>query len=383
MKKPPFQKRTLALAALIIPLLVLFIYAALYSGPLAPVSVVVTTVKQHRITPSLFGIGTVEARYTYVIGPTYPGRVKTLKVDVGDRVAPGQILGEMDPVDLDQRIQAQTAALKRAEAQLYEARARKNYAEAEALRYQQLLRARSTSEEVTAARQQDLLVAQAALTAAREEVSRLEADLNGLKAQRGNLALIAPVEGLVVSRDAEPGSTVVAGQSVVTLIDPNAIWINVRFDQIRAHGLAPDLPARIVLRSREGTTLTGHTLRIEPLADAVTEETLAKVIFDRIPDPMPPIGELAEVTVQLPPVAEGPVIPNAAVRHLDGKLGVWQVTGRKLRFTPVSLGISDLEGRIRVLKGLKTGDRIVVYNENGLNRHKRIHVVDRIPGVTP
>ena len=145
MKKPPFQKRTLALAALIIPLLVLFIYAALYSGPLAPVSVVVTTVKQHRITPALFGIGTVEARYTYVIGPTYPGRVKTLTVDVGDRVAPGQILGEMDPVDLDQRIQAQTAALKRAEAQLHEARARKNYAEAEALRYQQLLRARSTS----------------------------------------------------------------------------------------------------------------------------------------------------------------------------------------------------------------------------------------------
>ena len=361
----------------------LFVYVALSSGPLAPVSVVLTTVKNKSISPALFGIGTVEARYTYKIGPTYPGRVKRLNVDVGDIVKAGQVLGEMDPVDFDERIRAQAAALKRANAQLREAQARKDYAQAQALRYEQLLKERSTSEEVSAAKQQDLLVAQAALTAAREEVSRLHADLNALKAQRRNLALIAPVDGLVVSRDAEPGTTVVAGQSVVELIDPSSLWINVRFDQIRAHGLAANLPAQIVLRSQAGKVLSGRILRVDPLADAVTEETLAKVVFDHIPDPMPPIGELAEVTVLLPPLAAGPVIPNAAIRRIDGRLGVWQVEGRKLRYTPVSLGISDLEGRVQVRKGLKVGDRIVLYSENALNKHKRIHVIDHIPGVTP
>ena len=383
MKKLPFKKRTLALLVIIVPLLVLFVYVALSSGPLAPVSVVLTTVKNKSISPALFGIGTVEARYTYKIGPTYPGRVKRLNVDVGDIVKAGQVLGEMDPVDFDERIRAQAAALKRANAQLREAQARKDYAQAQALRYEQLLKERSTSEEVSAAKQQDLLVAQAALTAAREEVSRLHADLNALKAQRRNLALIAPVDGLVVSRDAEPGTTVVAGQSVVELIDPSSLWINVRFDQIRAHGLAANLPAQIVLRSQAGKVLSGRILRVDPLADAVTEETLAKVVFDHIPDPMPPIGELAEVTVLLPPLAAGPVIPNAAIRRIDGRLGVWQVEGRKLRYTPVSLGISDLEGRVQVRKGLKVGDRIVLYSENALNKHKRIHVIDHIPGVTP
>ena len=383
MKKLPFKKRTLALLVIIVPLLVLFVYVALSSGPLAPVSVVLTTVKNKSISPALFGIGTVEARYTYKIGPTYPGRVKRLNVDVGDIVKAGQVLGEMDPVDFDERIRAQAAALKRANAQLREAQARKDYAQAQALRYEQLLKERSTSEEVSAAKQQDLLVAQAALTAAREEVSRLHADLNALKAQRRNLALIAPVDGLVVSRDAEPGTTVVAGQSVVELIDPSSLWINVRFDQIRAHGLAANLPAQIVLRSQAGKVLSGRILRVEPLADAVTEETLAKVVFDHIPDPMPPIGELAEVTVLLPPLAAGPVIPNAAIRRIDGRLGVWRVEGRKLRYTPVSLGISDLEGRVQVRKGLKVGDRIALYSENALNKHKRIHVVDHIPGVTP
>lgn len=382
MKKLPFQKRTLALFAIIVPLIVLFVYVALYSGPLAPVSVVLTKVENKSIKPALFGIGTVEARYTYKIGPTYPGRVKLLKVDVGDKVKVGQVIGEMDPVDLDERIRAQVAALKRANAQLREAQANKNYAQAQALRYKRLLKAHSTSKEMASAKRRDFLVAQSKLIAAREEVSRLQADLNALKAQRKNLALIAPADGLVVSRDADPGTTVVAGQSVVELIAPSSLWVNVRFDQIRSHGLAANLPAQIVLRSQADKVLTGRVLRVEPLADAVTEETLAKVVFDRTPDPMPPIGELAEVTVILPQLAAGPVIPNAAIRRIGGKMGVWRVVGHKLRYTPVSLGVSDLEGHVQVRKGLKVGDRIVVYSENALNKHKRIRVVDHIPGVT-
>ena len=381
MKKLPLQKRTLALLSIIIPLFILFIYVAMYSGPLAPVSVVLTTVENKSISPALFGIGTVEARYTYKIGPTYPGRVKFLKVDVGDNVKKGQVLGEMEPVDLDERIRAQAAALKRANAQLREAQARKDYAKAQALRYKQLFKVHSTSEEVLASKKQDLVVAQASLTAAREEVSRLHADLNALKAQRKNLSLISPVDGLVVARDIEPGTTVVAGQSVLELIEPNNLWVNARFDQVRAHGLTADLPVKIVLRSQAGKILTGNILRVEPLADSVTEETLAKVIFDQIPVPMPPIGELAEVTVILSPLEKAPVIPNAAIRRIDGKLGVWQVIDNKLHFTPISLGIADLDGNVQVRKGLNVGDRIVVYSENALNKHKRIHIIDYIPDV--
>lgn len=381
MKKLPFQKRALAVAAVIIPLFALFVYVALRSGPLAPVAVVLTTVENRSIAPALFGIGTVEARYTYKIGPTFAGRVKSLSVDVGERVKAGQVLGAMDPVDLDERIRAQEAALKRATAQLSEARARKDYAQAQALRYEQLLEARTTSEEIVATKRQDLLVAQAGLTAAQGELSRTRADLAALEAQRKNLFLVAPADGLVVSRDVEPGTTVVAGQSVVELINPNALWINARFDQIRAHGLAADLPARIVLRSQAGKVLTGRILRVEPLADAVTEETLAKVVFDEIPDPMPPIGELAEITITLPPLEAAPVIPNAAVQRVDGRLGVWRVVNGDLIFTPVSLGIADLEGYVQVRKGVDVGDKIVIYNENPLNKRSRIRIVDHIPGV--
>jgi multidrug efflux pump subunit AcrA (membrane-fusion protein) len=101
MKRFTVPKRTLVVLVVLLPLLVLFIYVALRSGPLAPVPVTVARVENRSISPALFGIGTVEARYSYKIGPTFAGRVKRLSVQVGDRVKAGQVLGEMDPVDLD------------------------------------------------------------------------------------------------------------------------------------------------------------------------------------------------------------------------------------------------------------------------------------------
>jgi len=380
--KFPLQGRTLALLTIIIPLLALFIYVGLRSGPLAPVAVTVATVEFRPVTPALFGIGTVEARYTHKIGPTIAGRVKRLDVHVGDLVKAGQILGEMDPIDLDDRVSSQESALRRVEATLREAEARQIYAQTQARRYEQLFALRSTSEEIVTTKQQELQIADAALSAAREDVARARSDRRGLIAQRSNLRLIAPVAGVVTVRDADPGTTIVAGQAVVEIIDPKSLWINVRFDQISALGLSGGLQARIVLRSRGGQMLEGHVLRVEPKADAVTEEALAKVVFNAIPRPPPPVGELAEVTVDLPTLPAAPLIPNTAIRREGDKVVVWQIVEGDVRITPVKLGVSDLDGYVQVREGLKDGDQVVVYSEKAVTVRSRIQVVDRIPGVS-
>ena len=168
MKRLPVQKRTLAMFAVLIPLFVLFVYVALRSGPLAPVSVILTTVETRSITPALFGIGTVEARYTYKIGPTFAGRVNRVNVNVGDTVKAGQELGGMDLVDMDERIRAQDAALKRAKSLLDEAQARRSFTKTQAQRYEQLFKVRAASEELAAIRRQEFQVAEAGLNAARE-----------------------------------------------------------------------------------------------------------------------------------------------------------------------------------------------------------------------
>lgn len=378
--KMPLSRRSVAILAVSLPLLSLFIYVALRSGPLAPVAVTVQMIESRALSPALFGVGTVESRYTYRIGPTFAGRVLRLDVHVGDRVEAGQTLGEMDPVDLDERIRAQQATLQRAGAALREAEARQSHAQTQLRRYEQLLAVRGVSEEVAATKRQEWQVAEAALAAAREDIPRVRADLESLRAQRANLRLVAPVDGLVVSRDADPGTTVVAGQAVVELIEPASVWINVRFDQASAAGLASGLAAHIALRSRDGQALSGRVLRLEPLADAVTEETLAKVVFDALPEPLPPIGELAEVTVALPELPSAPVVPNAAIRSLDGQPGVWRIDDGELRFAPLVLGAGDLDGLVQVREGLAPGDRIVVYSEKTLSARSRVHIVEKIGG---
>lgn len=383
MKTLPLQRRTLALLAFLVPLFALFVYVALRSGPLAPVAVTTQTVEAKALTPSLFGIGTVEARYTHKVGPTSAGRLKSLRVQVGDQVKAGQVLGVMEPIDLDARVNSQQAALQRAEAALKEADARTQFARTQATRYEQLAAAKLVSDELASTKRQERQIADAALDSAREELRRAQAELTATVAQQRNLTLIAPVDALVTVRHVDPGTTVVAGQPVIELIDPGSLWINARLDQASATGLAAGLPARIVLRSRTGSTFAGRVLRIEPMADAVTEEILAKVVFDTLPDPLPPVGELAEVTMDLPAVAAAPVIRNAAIHRVDDKTGVWKLVDARAVFTPVTTGAADLDGNVQVTQGLAPGDIIVLYSAKTLSSDRRLHVVERIPGTAP
>lgn len=395
MNRLPITGRTLALIGVIIPLLVLFVYVALRSGPLAPVPVTVAVVETKPVSPALSGIGTVEARYTYKIGPTAAGRVKRVDVNVGDTVRAGQLLGEMDPVDLDDRIMAQDAALRRieaavlsSEAQVRDAKARFEYADSQARRYRDLLERGSVAVAAAEAKEQERSVAEATLSAARanleaarQDMARLRAEREAIGKQRANLKLIAPVAGLVVSRDADPGTTVVAGQPVIQIIDPNSLWVNARFNQLGSSGLAPGLHARIVLRSDSGRAIQGKVLRVEPLADAVTEETLAKVTFDSADDAAHAIGELAEVAVALPPVEAAPVVPNASVQRVDGKTGVWTIDDGGLRFAEAKIGVEDLDGLVQVTEGLRPGEEVVVYSQRALSSKSRVTVMERLPGM--
>jgi HlyD family secretion protein len=391
------NRRILALAVVLLPLVALFAYSAVRSGPLAPIAVTTAAVERAALNPRIFGIGTVEARYTYRIGPTVAGRLGRLDVHVGDHVRAGQVLGEMDPVDLDQRIRAQQAALQRAEAgiqaaaaKVQEAAARKTFSAAQLRRYDSLRESQIVSAETTDTKRQEshvaeagFLAATAELDAARREAARVRSDLEGWVQQRANLRLVAPVDGLVAARAAEPGSTVVAGQAVVEVIDPGQLWISVRFDQVTAAGLRAGLTAQIALRSMPGPPVAGRVLRIEPLADAVTEELLAKVVFAVPTERLPAIGELAEVTVTLAGLPEAAVVPGAGVHRNEGRLGVWVVDDGVLRFATVKTGAQDLDGRIQILEGVNAGEQIVVYSQRALAAGSRIKIVERLPGVSP
>ena len=314
------------------------------SGPLAPTRVTVVDAAEGTLTPALFGIGTIEARRAYLIGPTVAGRVRQVAVDVGDRVTAGQLLAEMDPVDLDARVAALDASIARAgsalaatQAQRRDAAAKQALAASNAQRYVDLGEQNFISTGAVQARLQEQTSADAALAAtdaniaaARQDLQRLAAEKAGLREQRDNVRLLAPAAGVVVSREAEPGSTVVAGQAVLRVIDPASLWVRTRFDQSRSAGLAAGLSGRVVLRSDPSQALPGKVVRVEALSDAVTEERVAQIGFDPLPTGMS-VGELAEVTLQLQPTARAVLVPNVSIKRQAGQTGVWLMEAGRLK----------------------------------------------------
>lgn len=396
MKIPLNWSRRIGLGLLGVLLIVGLGYVVMRSGPLAPTRVTVTQATVGSLSPSLFGIGTVEARRAYLIGPTAAGRVSKVLVDVGDTVAAGQLLAEMDPVDLDERATALEASVARAssvvaaaQAQRQDAQARSELAAITARRHVELGAQKFISAEAVQAKQQEQLSAAAAvaaadanLAAARQDTQRLAAERAGLQQQRDNMRLLAPAAGVVISRDAEAGSTVVAGQAVLRLIEPASLWIRMRLDQGRSSGLIAGLPASIVLRSNPSARLSGKVARVEATSDSITEERVALVSLDTLPKDLS-TGELAEVTLTLPATVPAVLLPNPAIQRQADQVGVWQLDGGHPTFTPVRIGQTSLDGQVQVLEGLKAGDEVVVYSEKAITASSRIKIVDRLAGSQP
>jgi HlyD family secretion protein len=388
--------RRLVLGLLVALLVAAMVYVVMRSGPLAPTRVTVAQAAEGRLTPALFGIGTVEARRSYLIGPTVAGRVRAVAVDVGDTVKAGQLLAEMDPVDLDERAAALSASVSRsgsvvsaADAQRRDAEARKELAAVNARRYVELGQQNFISTGAVEARLQeqasaDAMAAAAAanLAAARQDQQRLVAERAGLLQQRANVRLLAPADGVVTSRDAEPGSTVVAGQPVLRVIEPSSLWVKVRLDQARSAGLAVGLPAQVVLRSNPGRAIAGKVARVEAVSDSVTEERVAQVSFDKAPANLS-VGELAEVTLTLPTTASAVLLPNAAIKRMQAQTGVWVMEDGEVRFVPVRIGQSSLDGQVQVFDSVKPGTTVIVHSEKDIGAHSRIKVVDSLGGRQP
>jgi HlyD family secretion protein len=365
-------------------------------GPLAPAKVTAATVEQGGLVASTFGIGTVEARRSYALGPTLASRVARVLVDQGDAVRVGQLLAELDPVDLEDRVASGQLAAERAastiraaEAQLAETQSRAQIAVASARRSAELRAQGFVSQEASDAKGHEANAAKSAvdaaaaqLAAARRDRDRALADVAGVGKLRAQARLVSPVDGVVSARLVEPGTTLVAGQAVVQVIDPATLWIRARIDQGQAGGVRVGQPAEIVLRSDPGRKFPGKVERVDWVSDAVTEERIVNVAFVHRPDGIP-VGELVEVTIRTADLANVRSVPAAAVKRVDRQEGVWQVAGGRVAFRPVQVGITTLDGRTQIVDGLKAGDEVVVHSERALQSDTRVRIVPAIVDASP
>lgn len=389
MKLRPGRKALLIAAGIAGALLLAWL--ATSQGPLAPAKVTVAKVEQGPLVASTFGIGTVEARRSYALGPTVASRVARVLVDQGDVVKAGQLLAELDPVDLEDRVASGQLAADRAastvraaEAQLAEAQSRAQLAVTSARRSAELRAQGFVSQEATDAKGHEANAARAAvdaaaaqLAAARRDRERALADVAGVSKLRAQARLASPVDGIVSARLVEPGTTLVAGQAVVQVIDPATLWIRARIDQGQAGGVRVGQPAEIVLRSDVARAYRGTVERVDWVSDAVTEERIVNVGFAARPQGIS-VGELVEVTIRTADLPDVRSVPAAAVKRLDRQDGVWQAADSRVSFRPVTVGITTLDGRSQIVAGLDVGDEVIVHSEQALKPGAKVKVVPAI-----
>ncbi len=362
----------------------------LIKGPLAPVTVQVARVQKGDLQPSRFGIGTVEARRSYSIGPNRSGRLLDLRVDHGDRVTRGQLLGHMDPVDLPDRLRSAEKAIEKMEhlvlasrARMSEVEARLKLANDDARRYRELGRKKQVSADQVEAKVTEARAladqyrgAQADLDAATHDLEKAKADRDGIQALIDDLKLTSPADGLVVAREVEPGSVVMAGSPVLKIVDPGSLWVRTRIDQRSSAGLRKGLEAEMQLRKYPGRPFRGSVSRLELIADSLTAERWVDVSFRQIPEDIA-LGSLANVTIHLPAVEAVPWIPAAALHRQGAVTGVWVLQDDRARFRAVDTGVRTLDGKVQVTAGLAEGDEVISFSARPLKEGAKLRAENR------
>ena len=129
--------------------------------------------------------------------------------------------------------------------------------------------------QATAIRQQ-ILQTQSEISAAQFEADRAKAKLKEVQADRADLQIVAPIDGTVATRSAEPGEVVSAGTPLVTLVDLNAVYLRGFIPEGEIGRVRTGQVARVYLDSAPSQALEAVVSRIDPEASFTPENTYFK-----------------------------------------------------------------------------------------------------------
>ena len=170
----------------------------------------------------------------------------------------------------------------------------------------------------------------------------------------------APVDGVVVSVRAAPGAMVQpAGEPLVEIGNPEGLWVVADAPEGEAAQVAKATKAEVSV-SALNITLPGHIAGIAPRSDAETRRTPFYVELEAAPVELR-AGLLVRVTVLGAGARDELWLPVTAVLLKDGSRRIVYVEDPSGRFIARDVDVGDERaGRVRVLAGLKPGERVVV-----------------------
>ena len=325
------------------------------------------------------------------------GIVKKLYVEYGDKVKKGQLLAQLDKVEIEAQVEQSQAALEAAEANLKSSQADYERAKVDAEGPDVPLLKRAYDRAVGMAKEgvvsvsalddaqknyqmalnkqnvskAQVTVLEAKIAQARADTARDRANLKQLEEQLSYTDIESPIDGIVLSRDVEMGDAVssilVLGSSatlVMTLGDTSQVYVKGKVDESDIGKVYLGQPARIKVESFKDKTFNGVVTKISPMGvekDNVTTFEVRVSINN-------PGGELkAEMTANAEIILDEHKnvlqIPEGSLIYDKDKKASVEVPdpsakdGKKK--LAVNIGISN-GAKTEVLSGLKEGDQVVL-----------------------
>jgi HlyD family secretion protein len=124
-----------------------------------------------------------------------------------------------------------------------------------------------------ASTQRQIIQQQAQVAAAKAETAQAQAQLAEAEANRSDLTVVAPFEGTVITRAAEPGEVVQAGTAIITLLNLSKVYLRGFIPEGEIGKVKVGQPSHIFLDSNPNQALDGYVLRIDPQATFTPENT--------------------------------------------------------------------------------------------------------------
>jgi RND family efflux transporter MFP subunit len=352
------------------------------AAPATPVAVNVVTPAVQQ-WPSIYeATGTVRARSAAVLSAKWMGYVREVKVQVGDRVRPGELLVVLDARDLDASSSRSAsareevrAAFPEADSAVAAARANLDLGQATFRRMSELYSKKSISDQEFEEASARLKAAQAAYEMARAKRVQLDAKLaqaeqevRAAEVARSYAEIQAPFAGIVTAKSVDPGNLAVPGAPLLT-IERDGYRLEAAVEESKLGAIHLGQPVSVTLdgidRSWEARVAEivpaveaasrSYTVKIDlPAALAVRSGLFGRAAFQ--------LGRRAVLA-----------IPAGAVSERGQLQSVFVAESGVARTRLITLG-ERVKDQVEVLSGLSAGERVIFPVPQGLSDADRVEV---------
>ena len=382
-KKPFFIASAIAL---------LFILSFLYvAGIIAPATTIdVTTVAQVYPSQSLSVLnasGYIVAERKAAVASKITGRLVALMVEEGSKVKKGQIIARMESDDVTAAKNQAAANLVNALAALEQAKTDRDIARRENFRYQGLVADGSVSQSDWDAINTRYKRSEEGVKVAEANVLALKAALEGAKAGLDYTLIRAPFDAVVLTKNADIGDIVTpfaavatAKAAVVTIADMRSLQVEVDVSETNIVGIRVGQACDIQLDALPAIRFRGEVYTIVPTVDRTKATVLVKVRFlDKDPCMLPDMSaKVSFLSRNLKTEERKPrlAVNGSALVGKTDQTHVFVLQGNYVQETSVQTGVK-LGDMMEIIRGLKSGDRVVINPPKGMKNGTKIKIAER------